>query len=366
MAADPLEDIDLAALPPQRVPPGPRQRVHWPYSDQLAPDYRHLAVALDANPFLVTAGTLAALADANGVDLSMGRDRVIIGLRGCTVPPTVGAVTADFPSGFQDSVRMVETTPNHNTFQCTIVVWTRTGGQIAAFRASTVPNWVCMQACGAAPQCCNLLPTGFYEYAVGTHRPNKVGQQLGALIEQDIILVLRLENALAESYTVHGNWTVGDVGDDIHAGRREAALDGGPSFSSAGCQTIPGDYDPDSGVPNGLWASFRTALELDNGRLSAQDGARFPYLLLTGRDARLASAGAVARRLRFGSSGAAVSLLQAGLIAQHQRVPSPTGRYDAATALAVTNWQRAVGLAPDGIISPSNGPLLGVVVPTVA
>ena len=81
---------------------------------------------------------------------------------------------------------------------------------------------------------CNLLPTGLYNYTVGTHRPNSRYPQLGAFLQSDAVPVLRCRNKLICHFlqlTADGN-PPHIVGDDIHAGILERSPRP-PFYSSA-------------------------------------------------------------------------------------------------------------------------------------
>src|SRR5205085_3926708 len=134
-----------------------------------------------------------------------------------------------------------------------------------------------------------------------THRKGKPSEVPGVFREGEPFVVLRTLDDL--EYRIGDVWDSGEFGDNIHPAR----LDQGakpPFFSSAGCQTIPGNFR--NGAHTGLWAALRAAAGLSANSPASEDGRRFVFVLLTGRDARLASHGADERaltRLRFGSAG---------------------------------------------------------------
>jgi hypothetical protein len=146
--------------------------------------------------------------------------------------------------------------------------------------------------------------------------------------------------------------------DNIHAAIRDTGAAGPPFFSSAGCQTLPGDYDVERITPLGSFATLRAIAGLNpkpiftNAARSAtlDDGRRFIYVLLTGREARLATlpSGAVPlRRLRYGSTGDNVARLRARLGVSASNI------FDRATMAALISWQLDnLGVA-DGILSPN-------------
>jgi peptidoglycan hydrolase-like protein with peptidoglycan-binding domain len=275
----------------------------------------------------------------------------MFGLRGCRL--TEGTAT-----GFVSAAQLSEDLPDHNDFHCVLGVWRRSSGQIALFQGSTVPNWRLMEGFRQGGERANLLPTGLYSYKVGTHRPNTRGAIPGAFIQQGEVTVARTLDDLV--YTVHDLWEAGAVGDNIHPARlgRSGA---GPFFSSAGCQTLPGNFG--SGRHTGLWADFRSAAGLSPAVPRSENGRLYSYVLLTGRDARLAANNAVPSalvRLRFGSSGPDVQALQQGLKQSGQYRGAITGTLDAATSIAYVTWQQARdGGAADAIVTPALGRELG-------
>ncbi len=133
-------------------------------------------------------------------------------------------------------------------------------------------------------------------------------------------------------------------------------------FSSVGCQTIVGMATPE-GKHSGPRAKFRAA-----ARYPKENGKPYRYFLLTGAEARLASRarrdGLTAdpsaqrnlRRLRFGSSGDAVSRLQKRL-----GVSGADGDFGPATAARLHEFQRGLSgaIGSDAIYTPTLDTTLG-------
>jgi hypothetical protein len=320
--------------------------------DDRSPDYRHLGQEGRSQPFAFDAALLERLCRINRFDLDGGQwDRLLFGLRGCRL--LNGA-----SSGPVTSVQLDEDLPDHQAFHCVLGVWNRATGQLSVFQASTVPNWRLMEAYRQGGDKANLLPTGRYVYRVGTHRPNKPSRIPGAFIQHGPVVVLRTVDDLV--YTVRDMWDSGHVGDNIHPGRRDLAAEG-PFFSSAGCQTIPGDYGTGGHVR--AWAEFRTAAGLGADSPATENGRTFVYVLLTGREARLAAVGvdpSDLSRLRFGSSGTDVQALQQGLTAAGQQPGASNGVMDVDTTMAYIRWQQARDMgAADGVVTPRDAQMLG-------
>jgi hypothetical protein len=302
---------------------------------------------------------------------------VLIGLRGCQA---VGQ-----SSGFAKSYTVVEAIPDHVSFRCLIGVWRRgsdnsgNGDELALFRASTVPNADRMNLYAHEGIPCNMLPTGLHQYVVDLHGKGRDGKgttfrQPGAFVQRSPSPVLRtplVPNPDTKKlvYRTGDRWdsAAGVVADNIHA----AILDDRgvvPEYSSAGCQTIPGDYDENRRVPTGTWAAFRSAADLQEkpdfldaaGLHTTDDGKGFSYLLLTGRDIRLISStqnsGLTMRRLRVGSQGANVGKLREILGLTTSAQPP---RLDLEVTAALIEWQKDQTGTADGILTPAGAKTLG-------
>ncbi|MEW5915689.1 MAG: papain-like cysteine protease family protein [Gemmatimonadota bacterium] len=335
-------------------------------ADADSPDYRHLGTAIDTNPFALNGTCFGRLIQLNRFSLEGSDPKVIFGLRGCTLDSN--------QTTFVDSVSVREIVPNHIDHRCIIGVWDSATNKIVAFQASTVPNWEYMEAYRQDnADKANMLPCGKYNMVVGTHRPKKKGKDgkladnpkrvQGALRNDQTVVVLRSEDDL--SYTVADTWDKTVANDNIHASiiKTNTGTSTVPDYSSAGCSTIPGTSENDT--PAGTWADFRVALGLDNAKPTKNDGKKFAYVLLTGRDARLVATGKEAQipsRLRFGSNGADVRSLQDAL-AKHAKkyyADKTDGEFAAGTALAFIKYQkdRDAGKA-DGVVTPTDASALG-------
>lgn len=340
--------------------------IRWA-SDPQSADYRHLGTPIDTTPFEVTPAVLDALVRLNRFPLDDVDNRVVVGLRGCTLDANV--------TSFTGKVTLREIEPNHVDNRCVIVVWDRQKNSLIALQGSTVPNWEYMERYRQdRSKKANLLPGGRYLMTVGTHRPKKENAKgelvdnpkrvQGALRNDQRVVVLRSEDDL--SFTTKDTWDETVPNDNIHAAI--VSMNGGssttPDYSSAGCTTIPGTSVSDT--PAGSWADFRTALGLDNTRPTKDDGKKFAYVLLTGREARCvaaAPASTALARLRFGSKSDEVRQLQEAL-ARHTKQyykGKADGEVNAATSMAFIRYQkdRDAGAA-DGVVTPSDLTALGV------
>ena len=344
--------------------------IRWA-SDAESPDYRHLGAPIDTTPFVLNGTCIGRLIQLNRFPVDGVDAKVIFGLRGCTLDTN--------QTTFADSVSVREIVPNHIDNRCIIGIWDSTNNKVVAFQASTVPNWEYMEAYRQDhADKANLLPSGKYNMVVGTHRPKKKDAKgnlidnpnrvQGALRNDQTVVVLRSEDDL--SYTVKDTWDKTVANDNIHASiiKMNTGTSTVPDYSSAGCSTVPGTSTGDT--PAGVWGEFRAALGLDNTNPTKNDGKRFAYVLLTGRDARLVASGSeqlVPTRLRFGSNGAEVRSLQEALTkhAKKYYTDKPDGDFGASTAMAFIKYQkdRDSGKA-DGIVTPTDATALGFTLAT--
>jgi hypothetical protein len=335
-------------------PQGSRPAPNWP-PDNVSFDFAHLAdIANVEQPFELTSGALGKLLAANSFRPKAQAAKLLFALRGCML--AAGVEHADWANAH--AVRA--TRPNHLDLKCLFGVWDKSDGRIALFKGSTVPNVELMEKQIEGSMKSNMLPTGLHQYAVG---PHKGARQPGAFIQKTPLWVSRSKQTLGFAANDAGiEWDDLDGNlpfDDIHA----AILNGRsrpPYFSSAGCQTIAGNYR--DGLPTGAWAEFRKAAGLahplhfvgGSRTDTADDGRQFDYMLLTGKEAQLASSdqGVRLQALRFGSSGDRVLELQDKLVALPEGAGvTRTGVFDWKTLGGVLRWQKENKLSPSGIIA---------------
>jgi hypothetical protein len=346
----------------------------WSAVEQ-SPDYFHLAEPRSDTPFEIGGAHLARLVESNkfSVPLDADNPKVLFGLRGCSVASSAG-------EAYGTEVALVEAVPDHYTQKCVMGVWDTSTGEIWAFNASTVPDAAYVYAQAERIEGANMMPTGLYRYDVGTHglsRPKPANRQPGAWRQAGIWPVRRIvgipEGGLL-AYTHAAIWDVGNgcelrssTGNNIHAGildRSSLKV----RYSSAGCQVLPGRYEPRGQMPVGAYARFRVAAGLPQvpvitGATTPEDGRRFAYMLLTGREARLAVAGAAEpalSRLRYGSRGASVRRIQQALVARgHECVPEDGSMLGMRSIAALVKVQQELGLVADGIVTPELSEKLG-------
>jgi DNA/RNA endonuclease G (NUC1)/GH24 family phage-related lysozyme (muramidase) len=363
-AWQPFTEEDAAAVAGAGEPDGAAElglesigatRLAWA-PDADSPDYAHLTdhPAPAAMDFTLAGADLALLAAVNSFPVKDAPPDtpVLFGLRGA-------AVLRDHAGDSEPVLR--DQRPDHLTPRCAIGAWDRASGGVSVFTGSTVPDRRAVVAWQTRRTAGNLLATGLYRYVVGVHNGRP-----GCFLLRDVqgnkrvVVVRRSSDDLAYDLADLADRCA--PGDNIHPSFFSAPVD----FSSFGCQTVVGSAD-NSGNHRGSWAEFRRAAGLTDG--SGRAGRPYLYMLLTGREARLASLlrrqglagdpGALAqlRRLRFGSRGAAVRRLQERL-----GLPRPDGDLGPATAEALHGLQRRmppVGGRSDGIFSPRLDAALG-------
>ncbi len=325
--------------------------VRWNRRDDEQPDYRHLDRSAAGTTFEFATADLELLIKAN--EFSTRPGKLIFALRGAAI---AGGARAGV-----GAIMLTDQRPDHRRYRCVIGVYDRESGRMSAYPASTVPNAsyvlrcyaMARQGTAAANLTGNMLPTGCYTYAVGTHKKGQRGE---------IPSVLRLSTTASGASQVVVLRSVSDLtydrfdpflsatpADNIHPGQLAEG------FSSAGCLTLPGRFG--GGAHSGHWSEFRDAAGL--GRVG--DGTLFSVMLLTGIDAANAArvrAGeadpASLRRLRHGSQGARVAALQSALGLR----PDASMLIGPVTRMALVQRQiDALGWA-DGIYSPAMDGLL--------
>lgn len=325
-------------------------------SDTDSPCYAHLSRPMDVAPFELTSESLLALWAANDF-AELGGDRVLFGLRGCEL---VGEQWTEFTG----SLRLVESTPDHRTRRCVLGVLDRANGRLGAVQGSTVPNADYMFRYVRGIENANLLPTGCYRHHVGHHHPSKPASIVHNVFRlSENVVPLRSPKDMC--YTRADFWDVPqNPFDNLHPGGRYPNSVG-MEFDSAGCQTAHGGYERAQRTFKGFFAQFRELAGLANPTPAHELLQKFRYVLLTGREARLA--GDIGervglRRLRFGSRGPAVARLQAAL----GLVPDAgTPVFGPSTMTALLRRQQADAVAAghsataDGIVTPALAASLG-------
>lgn len=373
--ADEMDSDDGEPYPALGNPSRRRRRYGGWATDDVSPDYRHLSGITGgmSMEFTLSAAVLQTLCDWNAFEPASpgGTAVTLFGLRGCML-------TDDgYDGGFADGVRISEDLPDHEQNHCVLGVWARSGenaGKVAAFRGSTVPNLAAMRRYADGGEACNMLLTGRYGYHVGPHRPAGHRLHLEGVFVEDAPPITVIRSRDDTTYTTSDFFDLLNPGDNIHPSRDTL----GETFSSEGCQTVRGGGDTAGGqfehTRGPGWVKFRERAGLTPLTAPAsENGRRNTYLLLTGREARLAAWGAEAagmRRLRQGSSGPAVRALQSLLAAEpaDRRYAGPLdGTMNGATVMAYVRRQQALdGGVADGIVTPAAAAAMGFDIETGA
>ncbi|WP_162054686.1 peptidoglycan-binding domain-containing protein [Pontibacter pamirensis] len=240
---------------------------------------------------------------------------------------------------------------DHQHPRCTLVQWLPAQGLLAVFPGSTVPHLKyirkAMTRGGAGA---NQMLTGYYaDYRKGDHNLSSPPTRHRAFRQMEARYVLRTLDD--EVYEADDRMEFNNPFDNLHAAWSMGVNHA--DFASAGCQVVVGypkctrrGGSPDSGP----WASF-----VRNAYAQTQD--HFPYALLTGQDYYRAAAGtfdASDYRLRYGSVGEEVRLLQQRLKAKRFYEGIVDDKFGSRTMNAVLAFQRsAFGVdAADGIVGP--------------
>lgn len=322
---------------------------YWP-SDADSPCYRHIGVGFSAAPFALTAEAMQKLCEANFFqdalnDHASGRP-VLFGLRGCTLLGTTW-------TNAESEVWLREDVPDHAIARCVIGVWHQ--DTVGLVRGSTVPNFEYMNDYMTGSGSSNMLPTGCYKFMVGTHvGRSKNFYPLVFRLDQDVV-PLRSTNDLC--YTRSDFWgTVENVNDNIHPSIL-TTTHVVPRFSSAGCQTVMDSTGKNTGNYTQLMAQLR---ELAG---NPANNTNFRYVLLTGREARLAATDPTVnlKRLRIGSNDNRVMALQTAI-----GLSGPTSLFGPNTLKGLITWQKSrnqalgQGSVADGVLSLAEAAALNI------
>lgn len=346
----------------------PLEMAQWPAREN-AVDYAHLPDADENEPFLLSDAALRRIVDSHAYSrLVTESGLVLFGVRGAKRKDNAPSRIA-----FETQVELVEAMPDHFDYKCLLGVWDIRNKKVTAIAASTVPHVAYLYAqreAGTFANESNMMPTGLYRYAVGTHRNRSSSAQPGAFRPASrAFAVLRCltEGPIAMSRDKYWDMRASNHGDNIHAGTYSTRADR-PKFWSAGCQVTPGYYSDNDSVPQGDWARFRVAaglkrtpsftkrIEVAPGKFdtaTTEDGRLYSYILTTGRDVRLAAANESEPVLRFGSYGNKVKALQAALGA-------PTAAQDGIFGLGTQTLVLESGLAGAPIVDRKVASELGV------
>ncbi|MCG7585181.1 peptidoglycan-binding protein [Photobacterium sp. OFAV2-7] len=273
---------------------------------------------------------------------------LFFGFRGCL------PATPDHGHIFQKTHNLTITDVNYQNPRCTLGQANFDDETFAIFSASTVPSFKNIKkAKQRGGKGTNQLMTGFHPgYTQGWHsgsspRGHRAFRMEGKLPirrtadDLDYDELDRVEY-MAPYDNIHSAWSMGPE----------------DSFSSAGCQVVVGypKCKQRHNRPNtGPWANF-----YDNAYSHHQN--KFDYILLNGRDALSASAKKPASRIRYGSRGDLVRVLQEKLTEQSFYQGHIDSQFGQQTLFALLDFQQAEfgKNAADGIVGPITASALGI------
>lgn len=278
---------------------------------------------------------------------------IFFGLRGC-LPSDL-----DRCGTFKKKHKVGVETIDYQVPRCTLGQWKPDEGTIALFPGSTVPHVRHITtARDNAGIGANRLMTGFYkDYRKGKHRASSpTGHH--AFRQTGVRPIRRSADDL--DYDMDDRIEIENPADNLHAAWC-MGLDS--RYASAGCQVVvgyPACAKRGAGSVNtGAWADF---IATAYGKY--KDQKRFPYILLSGRDAQsVAESGTtkVPARLRFGSSGPLVGKVQKALAAAEEYEGDIDEDFGQRTLRALLGYQQRFGPdAGDGIVGRQTAAALGV------
>ena len=294
----------------------PHTAASWPANPRNAPDTWHLPAEFADAAFVLDPALLRKIADTNSFQLRAGPEgNVIFALRGCRI-----ADGTDMAEN-RKSIGMTTAVVDHEVSRCVIGVWHVETNRVSAFAGSTVPRRTEMKRYydnvnfNIGSTMANMLPTGCYDYCVGTHHSRRNGAITFVLRQghgpepdgRSTVTTLRSANDLI--YGTKDIWDRCRPADNIHPG----FISG--SFSSQGCLTIPGrqnGHGASHTTGTGAWSHFRRRAGFDG----KNRGELYSVLLITGHeaaafaDADTEEDTAVLACLRHGSVGEAVAEMQ--------------------------------------------------------
>ena len=277
---------------------------------------------------------------------------VFFGLRGATL---VNPDNLDF----QKEHKLVLSEIDYVHPRCTVGQWLPKDKTIAVFPASTVPHKRHVKtAMTNSGRGANQLMTGRYrDYRKGIHKKggptaHEAFRQIAAHPIRRTADDFDYDNDDRVEFTnpfdnIHAAWSMGVDNDN---------------YASAGCQVIVGypkctkrGDKPDIGA----WGVFK-----ENAYNPELGQDVFPYVLLSARDAQriVLDGPAKLTRLRFGSDGELVKLVQNALKTEDFYEGNVDGDFGERTLRAVLAYQEATfgPAADDGIVGPLTASALGI------
>lgn len=311
--------------------------------------------------FTISDHTLTKLFELNQFDKPSDCPLIFIGLRGC-LPLDIN--DNQFKPHHVIQLREVD----YKNLRCTFLQWNIIDQTIAVFAGSTVPSYNNIIGYRKTPpRKSNCMAPGYYKiYKKGKHRPaNQRNWHDGFRQDGQGITIRRTyDNTVYDNFDEIMVSTGCD--DNIHAAWTMDEDSG--YFSSAGCQVIMGIPFCDAtrssqNDSKGPWKVFK-----ENGYLVDQPA--FPYALFSVSEAYKVSQNIgkeLPVRVKYGSSGEWVKIMQDKLIASNYLSGGSDGDFGTNTFNAVKKFQldQFGEDAVDCIVGPVTAASLGIPLKTI-
>lgn len=250
---------------------------------------------------------------------------------------------------------------NYTKANCSIGIWNPVANTIALFPGSTVPNLKYIKKHKEGTARANCMMTGYYSfYEKGFHFPSENSAHRALRLATNIVL-RRSTNDLI--FANDDPVEIGNPSDNIHAAYCND-IDG--EYSSAGCQVIIGQPKcKGRGVNSANTSYWKKFYDIIYGETAQQ---KFDYALFRSADAEIVSINGgnlMQARLRFGSKGNVVSLLQGKLAEKGYFLTNQDGDYGKNTLRSVISYQTdKFGLSEaDGVVGNGTATSLGMQLP---
>lgn len=310
--------------------------------------------------FAINHSVLERLIALNRFVLPPGADIIFFGIR--------GALPSFDSTGFADSQDITLQDINYLTPRCVMGQWLPAQQKVAVFPGSTVPHrkHILTAVANGGAGCNQMIPGLYLDYKTGFHKisdPNKNGH--AAFVQTADHPARRTSDNLTFDDT--DRIDISNQADNIHAGYcMTADTNFRTEMESAGCQVVvgmPSNINKTNRPEDiGPWHDFRK-----NGYDRKTIQPTFPYFLLPGNIVWSVAEGKSTSfqvRLRFGSSGDEVKVLQQKLVEQGFYQGIVDGGLGPKTFRALELFQRQhFDGAADGVVGEYTASLLGMTLP---
>ena len=298
--------------------------------------------------FMIDDKCLRRLADLN--QFKLPSDKVVLfGLRGALpVNPDDLSFADRQPAEVEDL--------SYEFPRCLLGVWDRSSKQVLIAPGSTVPFLDAVKKAQAKRgKGVNQIIPSFIHYEKGSH-PRRLERDPHPAFRQSKPFAIQ-RSADDFDYDEDDPIRVEFPGDNLHCAFCE-----GPESeyrSSHGCQVVCG-FAKRANRPNtkdrGAWPTYRKAAY-------ASGQSRFRYMLIPGRSAKaaaLSDPGTISMRLRFGSRGNLVELVQDKLKKAKLYDSKIDGDFGKGTLQALVDFQLRENLTTDAVVGPHVVEALGL------